>query len=441
MKKVLTALKSVVLVAGLSILVGAQTPNLEPKLLMLSKNFNGSVSRSSVEIGLTANADCDQTKAFIPDNSKLVTQSFTLKADSNGIGTFSGSAYVVTPTGRIVLQGTLKGTVGINTRCGSSRNCTLPWHLEGLFESSPSSMDRAIFRTAAEAIVPMVLNFSGDLNPLSASAVPIYQGRLDGLVPALPAEVDRITLAQDKGTYLVNDVINATVVNESSETIQTWDKRSFCSIFQLQILDGNQWNDTAFCPFKAPSLPVSIAPNSKFGVELHPEQTIEPLKAGTYRLALTFRFVSGNIPLSDSYVVQTQEFRLVPTTPSNQVVVGTDKTAYQEQEPVALRINNDTAQTIATYDHQSFCSVVTVQRQNGSDWEEVAPCLLGRMSKLITIASRDQIDFNLPTESAASKLSPGIYRLEFTYWKTDANGKPTGDPITLHSEVFSVVGK
>ncbi|MBS1786860.1 MAG: hypothetical protein JST85_04020 [Acidobacteria bacterium] len=441
MEKVLTALKSVALVAGLSIMSIAQVPDLDPRLLMLSKNFNGSVTRTSVEIGLTGNADCDQTKSFIPDNSKLVTQSFSLKADSNGIGTFSGSAYIITPAGRIVLQGTLKGTVGINTRCGSSRNCTLPWHLEGLFESTPSSMDRAIFRMAANAIAPMMLNFSGDLNPLSASALPIYQGRLDGLVPALPAEVDRITLVQDKTTYLVTDVINATVVNESSETIQTWDKRSFCSIFQLQILDGNQWNDTAFCPFKAPSLPVYIAPNSKFGVQLNPVQTIEPLKAGTYRLALTFRFVSGNIPLSDSYVVQTQEFRMVPLTPTNQVIVATDKVAYQEQEPVALRINNDTDEAILTYDHQSYCSIVTVQRQNGGDWEEVAPCLLGTMTRVVKIPSRDQVDFKLPTESAASKLPQGIYRLEFTYWKPDAEGKPTGNPTTLHSALFSVTGK
>ncbi|MFN0108203.1 MAG: hypothetical protein ACKVZH_05050, partial [Blastocatellia bacterium] len=327
MKRAFTA--AVFLIVVLSAVAGAQGQSQDSSLLMLSKNFNGSVTRSAVEISLTANADCDQTKNFIPDGSRLVTQDFVLNADSNGVGTFSGQAQIITPTGRVVLSGSLRGTVGINTRCGGNKSCRLPWHLEGLFESVPSSMQRAIVRSAAEVkLAPMMLNFSGDLNTQTASPLPIYQGRLDGLVPALPASVDRITLAQEKPSYVLNDIILTTVINDSTETIQTWDKRSFCSIAQLQVLDGNQWNDTGFCPFKAPSLPVYLPPGSKFEVPMHPSQTIEPLKPGTYRTALTFKFVSGNIPLSDDFMTYTQEFRLAAQPPTNQVILNTNKPAY-----------------------------------------------------------------------------------------------------------------
>lgn len=441
MKRNCSVVPRIALVIVVLCLANAQSLAQDSSLLMLSKNFNGVVTRSAVEIGLIANADCDQTKTFIPENSKLVTQNFVLNADSNGVGTFSGMAYIITPAGRVVLRGSLKGTVGINTRCSANRSCRQPWHLEGLFESTPSSMERAILRSASEIkMAPMVLNFSGDLNPQSTGSALIYQGRLDGLVPALPAEVDRISITQDKLSYVLNDVINATVVNDSPETIQAWDKRSFCSVLQLQILDGNQWNDTGFCPLKAPSLPIIITPGSKFSVQMNPSESIEPLKVGTYRIALTFMFVSGNIPLSDTFVVYSQQFRLAAQPPTNQVLINTSKSGYVEQEAVFLRINNDTPQNVVVYDHQSFCSVVTVQRQEGGNWINLFDCLLATPSKPMKIASRDEIELKLPTDNVATKLSPGTYRLQATYWNLDASGNQVGNPTNIFS-VFTVTGK
>ena len=429
-------------VAVFSVVAMAQNQAQDSKLLMLSKNFSGSITRTSVEIGLTANADCDQTKTFIPDNSKLVTQSFDLNADGNGVGTFSGSAYIITPDGKIVLQGILKGTVGINTRCGSNTSCRLPWHLEGLFESTFSSMQRAVSRGGPDAkILPMILNFSADLNPQTASPLPIYQGRLDGLVPTLPAEVARITLFQDKTTYQLDDVINATVINESSENLQAWDKRSFCSIFQLQILDGNQWNDTAFCPFKAPSLPVLIPHDSKFGVPLHPSQTIEPLKVGTYRLALTFRFVSGDIPISDLFVVYSQPFKMEPAGSANPILVASDKTDYKEEESVVLRVVNNTKQKVLVYNHQSYCSVITVLRQQDGEWVEVAPCQLAIPTRPVIIVPGQVIELHLPTIDPTSKLSVGVYRMLFTYWNLDSNDNPMGNPNSIYSQTFSITAR
>lgn len=430
------------LIALFSVVTGVKGQTQDSGLLMLSKNFNGTVSRSAVEIGLSANADCDQTKDFIPDGSKLMTQNFALNADSNGVGTFTGTAYVVTPAGRVVLSGSLKGTVGINTRCGTNKSCRLPWHLEGLFESTPSTSQRAIVRAASDVkIAPMVLNFSGDLNPQTASPLPIYQGRLDGLVPALPASIDRITVGQDKPSYVLNDMILTTVVNDSPETIQTWDKRSFCSIAQLQVLDGNQWNDTGFCPLKAASFPVNIPPRSKLELIMNPTQTIEPLKPGVYRIALTFRFVSENIPLSDSFVVYSQEFRMAAQPPSNQVIINTSKPAYVEQEAVLLRVNNDTAQNVVAFDHQSFCTIITVQRQEGGDWVNVFPCLLATPSRPVKISSRENLEIKLPTDDAASKLPAGNYRLLLTHWNVDASGNTTGNPTNTFSATFSVSGK
>ena len=441
MKRICSAVPNIALVVAVLFVFSAQSLGQDSGLLMLSKNFNGVVSRSAVEIGLTANADCDQTKTFIPENSKLLTQNFSLDADNNGVGTFSGMAYVITPGGRVVLSGTLKGTVGISTRCNANRSCRQPWHLEGIFESTPSSMERVLIRASDRKILPMMLNFSGDLNPQSTGSVQLYQGRLDGLVPALPAEVDRVLIAQDKPSYLLNEVIYASVVNDSTEAIQIWDKRSFCSVFQLQVLDGNQWNDTAFCRFRNASLPIKLAPGEKFSVQLDPSQTIEPLKEGIYRLALTFKFVSGNIPLSDTFINYTPQFRLAAQAPSNQVFLKTTKPGYVEQEAVFLRVNNDTAQNVVVYDHQSFCSFVTLQRQEGGNWVNLFDCLLATASRPLKISSRDEIELKLPTDDVATKLTPGTYRLQTAYWNLDANGNPIGSPNGIFSSVFTVAGK
>jgi len=442
-RTILIASRSAIVAASLFIALAAtQTLAQESGMLMLSKNFNGTISRTSAEINLSSNVECDQTRSFIPDGSRLLTNNFAMNTDVNGVGTFQGRAQIVTPNGRVVLEGTLRGTVGINTRCGVNRSCRLPWHLEGLFESFSSTLNQVIVRSAVDSkIRPMVLNFSADLNPQTAGPLPVFQGRLDGLVPSLPASIDRITIVTDKTGYTVGDLMTAVVINESDETIQAFDKRSFCTILQLQALDGNQWNDTAFCPFKAPSLPVNIAPGTKFEVPLQPTLSISALNAGIYRVALTFRFVIGNTPLSDSYTVYSSQFRLAPQQPSNLVIAKTERNVYLEGEQLIALITNDTPQTILTTDHKSFCSIVNVQKLETNIWTNSATCLLATVPKQIRLAAREELTVKLPNENAASKLSAGTYRLEFTYWTTDAIGNPTGNPITVYSATFNIIAR
>lgn len=441
-RNVYTQITRALFVIALFLAVTGHSFAQESGLLMLSKNVNGAITRNSAEISLSSNAECDQTKSFIPDGSRLTANSFTMSTDNNGVGTFQGRAQIVTPTGRVVLEGTLRGTVGINTRCGENRSCRLPWHLEGLFESFSSTLNQALVRSASDLkIRPMVLNFSADLNPQSASPLPIYQGRLDGLVPALPSAIDRITVVTDKTGYTLNDVMTAFVINESAETIQAQDKRSFCSIINFQVLDGNQWNDTAFCPFKAPSLPVNIAAGSKFEVPLQPSLSNTPLAAGIYRVALTFRFVLGNIPLSDSYTVYSQQFRLAAQPPSNLVIAKTDRSVYQENEPIVALITNDTAQPILTTDQKTFCSIVNVQKQESNAWTNAAPCLLAAPTRQVRLAAREELTVRLPSDNASPKLSAGTYRLEFTYWTMTASGNAVGNQLKVYSSTFNIVGK
>lgn len=127
--------------------------------------------------------------------------------------------------------------------------------------------------------------------------------------------------------------------------------------------------------------------------------------------------------------------------PSNQVIINTDKPAYVEQEAVFLRVNNDTPQNVVAFDHQSFCTIITVQRQEGGNWVNVFPCLLTTPTRPVKISSRENLEIKLPTDNAASKLPAGDYRLLLTHWNLDANGSTTGNPTNTFSATFSVSGK
>jgi hypothetical protein len=77
-----------------------------------------------------------------------VSESFNLNNYSTGLGTFSSFARIVAPDGRVVLQGWLRGTAGVNTsRDPNNKDCRAPGRLEGIFEGTPT---RSITRSIAE---------------------------------------------------------------------------------------------------------------------------------------------------------------------------------------------------------------------------------------------------------------------------------------------------
>ncbi|MEP7338273.1 MAG: hypothetical protein ABI977_11115 [Acidobacteriota bacterium] len=413
-----------------------------PGQTVLSKNVSGPITRSSVELTLTSNTGCDQTQSFLPEGSKLISQSFSLNADTNGVGTFQGTAQIISPDGRTILQGQLRGTVGINTGGCVSRTCRLPWHLEGLFETTPSTYERTIVRSTTDLKVAlMMLNFSADLNQQSTSPLPLYQGRLDGLIPTLPASAARVTIAPDKASYTINDPITAIVVNGAEDAIQTYDLKSYCSIVQLQIQNGNQWDDAGDCLLKRLPFPVNILPNQQVDVLLPMNQGIPGPVAGTYRLALTFRFLAKGIPVSDSFTAFSPPFVIASQPPSNNVIVKAERDVYPERETVVVKITNDSDQSIVTLDHKSYCSILTVQKQQVSDWITVAPCLLATPTRLVKIGAREDVLLKLPADNTASRIEPGTYRLELVYFAMDANGQPTGNPSTVYSRTFTVAAK
>lgn len=408
--------------------------------ILLSKKLSGPITASSLELTLTPNVECDQTQGVLPDGSKLLSQNFSLSVDANGLGTFQGSALLLSPDGLYVLQGQLRGTVGLSPRCGASGGCRLPGHLEGMFETQPSSFERFITRSTDQKAAVTILNFSADLNQQSASPVPLYQGRLDGLVPALPASANKVSITPDKAEYKVDETVTGIITNGSDQLIQAVGFQTYCSMIQLQMQNGNHWDDVAICRLTTGAFPPLLEAGQQVRAALIPLSGQPSPAAGTYRLAFAFHFVTGAIPVGDSFTVFSQPFSIT-SPPSNNVTVKPERDVYQSREPVIVKITNATEQTIVTLDHKSYCSIIEVQQQQANNWVTFAPCLLNTPTRLVKIGTREEVQMKFPADDLAVKLDPGTYRMEFIYWAADANGQPTGNPFTIRSQTFSVLAK
>ncbi len=436
-------LKAALIAALLVLSLHSESAAQSSTLLVLSKNANGPIFRTSFSLSLASNADCDQTRDFIPDGSRLVSESFSLNADSSGRGTFNGFAQIVAPDGRIILQGNLHGTAGINTRCGASKDCRLPGHMEGLFEGFPAMAARSIGRSITELKSQvLMIHFSADVNRESASPLPLYRARLDGLVTVPSPVAERIKIAPDKSSYNPTDIITAIIFNGSDKVIQSLDQQSYCTFVQLQLQEGNRWTDLSVCPLNRAPEPTNIFPNQKVEVALKPnQQTPGPNPPGVYRLALTFKIVENGNPAGDSLFVASEPFRVVAPPSIEKVSITTERSAYDVSEPIVVKIANGNDYNLVTWDHKTNCTIVYAQKQEAGGWVNVAPCPLLTPTRPVRIGARTEHLMKLPPENTNARYESGTYRLEFAWFLVDANGQPVGNPVTIYSPQFTLTSK
>jgi hypothetical protein len=279
--------------------------------LLLSKNANGPISNGSLSLTLTSNASSDETRGHIPDGSMLVSNNFLMRTDSRGLGTFSGSAQIVAPDRRVLVQGSMRGAVGVKRRCdpsASDSNCRAPGRLEGIFEVTLSTISQVF-----------VANFTAEPCLQCAPPTPSYRGVLDGVASGLPpvesqveiasdepSFIGRVSVTTDKSVYDVGETIKAKVANGLERTIVTWDHQSYCTILTMQRLESTgSWVDIALCPLETPTRLVRISPLTDVFVKLPADSS------GIYRLRLTWQFVddSGQ-PSGDLMTTYSPQFTI-----------------------------------------------------------------------------------------------------------------------------------
>jgi hypothetical protein len=116
------------------------------------------------------------------------------------------------------------------------------------------------------------------------------------------------------------------------------------------------------------------------------------------------------------------------------VSVTTNKSEYNETETILSKVTNGLEQTIATWDHQSYCTILTLQKlEPTGSWMDVAPCLLETPTRLVRIGPLTEVSVKIPPGN-----SSGIYRLRLTWQFVDDNGQPVGNPTITYSPQFTI---
>jgi hypothetical protein len=97
---------------------------------------------------------------------------------------------------------------------------------------------------------------------------------------------------------------------------------------------------------------------------------------------------------------------------TSSVSVEINKQEYRHGEEIVVTITNNLDSRITTFDQQAFCSIVRLERQSGTEWQEVRNCFSGPPSRFITLEPHTETVVKL---GQLLSLSPGIYRASIIF--------------------------
>jgi hypothetical protein len=107
-------------------------------------------------------------------------------------------------------------------------------------------------------------------------------------------------------------------------------------------------------------------------------------------------------------------------------------------DAVSVTVSNDLPTAILVEDHQSECTVVTLQRQEGGGWLAVAPCQLETPTRLLSILSGTAQTVTLRPEGGPQPRAwqAGTYRFALHY-SAGAEGQTSRAALASAGIVYS----
>ena len=119
-----------------------------------------------------------------------------------------------------------------------------------------------------------------------------------------------------------------------------------------------------------------------------------------------------------------------------QVTVTLDKLVYGPTDAITVYVNNGLDTSIAVANHQSACTIVTLQQSLGAAWQTVGACRLMTPTGLMTIAAGTTTVVQLGASAGQFTRSPwpaGTYRIALTY-----ASPPPGGSSPVYSAQFQI---
>jgi hypothetical protein len=117
------------------------------------------------------------------------------------------------------------------------------------------------------------------------------------------------------------------------------------------------------------------------------------------------------------------------------VTVTVDKTHYAPQDTITVTISNGLATTISTTDHQTNCTIVTLERLANGAWQAEGVCRLKTPTRIVPISPGMTVQ-----QLSSSPWPTGTYRVAFRYFtEPDAvQGASPGQGGLVYSTTFTI---
>lgn len=130
------------------------------------------------------------------------------------------------------------------------------------------------------------------------------------------------------------------------------------------------------------------------------------------------------------------------TVTPGQLLVTTSRATYRTCDPIQVVIANGLNQTVYAADHQTACTVVTLQEQVGAGWQSIGECKLETPTGLHAIAQGTAVAQTLTpgfgsVGGAGRGWPAGTYRVAFAY-STALESPYRGQSHTDYSPDFTV---
>lgn len=416
--------------------------------LLLSKDATGPLAGGEFAFALYSNPRCDQTARLIPDGSRLVTEGLRFTVPETGVGWFRGPAAVILPDGRPFVKGVIHGTIGIKPCREKGVDARAPGVWVGSFvpaaaTGSGSSTDPsggagvASTESSETDPPPWEVHFQAVELP-TTGPIPLYEARLDGIIPAPEVRPGLITVQTDRLRYEPGQPVTAIVRNAGQGPAAAFAPQSWCTIVRVERKVEDRWQMVGTCATFAPVDPTIIPPGGAVKIVLPPDAT-QRLEAGIYRCVVIWASLGGDgKPLPERKEAISPMFAVGTAPPSGRVLLYPTKPLYLPGETATAVIANHTTRDIVVYKWYSFCSLVTLERRTATGWEVVQPCMLTG-GPAITIKAGEML--KVPMETAPgvpAVLQPGVYRFKLTFSVAGPTGSAAGDPATIYSAPFTV---
>jgi len=104
--------------------------------------------------------------------------------------------------------------------------------------------------------------------------------------------------------------------------------------------------------------------------------------------------------------------------PTGAVTLTTDQASYTTSSTILVTLTNHRSTSIFAFDHQTSCTILTLQRQTASGWQAVGGCAQGRMTVQVEIKAGANMKITIAPTAGQIHPTPwpaGTYRVALNY--------------------------